>query len=108
MNYLNKFIKYKTKYVKLKNNQIGCGNTGAKNKLIQAINKFNDNEKKAFIIKLQLSDNNNKLDNNSLGCIALKNFEINDIIFIIPQNSIIGIDNIINSELTKFLINSLN
>jgi|OM-RGC.v1.024177162 hypothetical protein len=60
MNYLNKFIKYKTKYLKLKNNQIGHGNTGAKNKLIQAINKFNDNEKKEFIIKLQLSDNNNK------------------------------------------------
>lgn len=63
MNYLNKFIKYKTKYLKLKNNQIGCGDLGAKNKLIEAINKFNDNEKKAFIIKLQLSDNiNNKLD----------------------------------------------
>ena len=63
MNYLNKFIKYKTKYLKLKNNQIGSGDIGAKNKLIVAINKFNDNEKKAFIIKLQLSDNiNNKLD----------------------------------------------
>ena len=63
MNYLNKFIKYKTKYLKLKNNQIGCGDIGVKNKLLQAINRFNDNEKKAFIIKLQLSDNiNNKLD----------------------------------------------
>ena len=63
MNYRDKFIKYKIKYLNLKNTHTGCKILSAKNKLIQAINRFNNNEKKEFIIKLELSDNiNRKLD----------------------------------------------
>ena len=63
MNYRDKYIKYKTKYIELKNIQIGNGEATAKNnirsyiKKINNPNKFNnpENFKVIFIKNLKLT-----------------------------------------------------